>query len=61
MQPLQFKYYALVTFPERKHLAHTFILFGSPSITAFTLLKFGFHVLVVLLLMCERVILNLLP
>ena len=53
--------YAFVTFPERKHFAQTLIFFGCPSTIALTVLMFGLNVLDVLLLICERVILNLFP
>ena len=54
-------YYALVTFPERKHFEHTDIVFTSPFTIALTLLKFGLNVLDALLLTCERAMLILFP
>ena len=54
-------FYALLTFPFFKHLAHTWIFLISPSTSAFTVLKFGFQVRGDLLLIWERVILNLFP
>lgn len=50
MMFIYIKYYMFPNLAERKHLEHTDIFFVSPFTLILTVLRFGFHVLVALLL-----------